>query len=122
MFSNVLSAKPQIQAGKVRALGASTPKRSDTVPDVPTIAEAGVPGYEATQWYGFLAPAGTPQDILARIHAEATRALNSAEMRQKLANDGADPAPSTPEAFTAHIGDEIDKWRRVAQAAGIQPQ
>lgn len=122
MFSNALSAKPQIAAGKVRALGASTPKRSGTLPDVPTIAEAGVPGYEATQWYGFLAPANTPPAIIAQIHAEAVKALNSAEMREKLAHDGADPAPSTPEEFAAHIRAEIEKWRKVAQAAGIEPQ
>jgi tripartite-type tricarboxylate transporter receptor subunit TctC len=122
MFSNALSAKPQIEAGKVRALGASTPNRSGTLPDVPTIAEAGVPGYEATQWYAFLAPAGTPASILAQIHAEAVKALKSTEMKEKLANDGADPAPSTPEALGAHVRNEIDKWRKVATAAGIEPQ
>jgi len=122
MFSNALSAKPQIEAGKVRALGASTPKRSGTLPDVPTIAEAGVPGYEATQWYGFLAPAGTQAAIIAQVHAEATKALNSAEMREKLAHDGAEPSPSTPEAFAVHIRNEIEKWRKVAKAAGIEPQ
>jgi tripartite-type tricarboxylate transporter receptor subunit TctC len=122
MFSNALSAKPQIEAGKVRALGASTPARSGTLPDVPTIAEAGVPGYEATQWYGFLAPAGTPATIINQIHAEAMKALNSTEMKEKLAYDGAEPAPSTPEALGAHIRNEIDKWRKVAQAAGIEPQ
>jgi tripartite-type tricarboxylate transporter receptor subunit TctC len=122
MFSNALTARPQIEAGKVRALGASTPKRSITLPDVPTIAEAGVPGYEATQWYGFLAPAGTPPAIIAQIHAEAVKTLNSAAMQEKLAHDGAEPAPSTPEALGAHIRNEIEKWRKVAQAAGIQPQ
>jgi tripartite-type tricarboxylate transporter receptor subunit TctC len=122
MFSNALSAKPQIEAGKVRALGASTGKRSGTLPDVPTIAEAGVPGYEATQWYGFLAPAGTPPAIIAMIHAEAVKALNSTEMREKLAHDGAEPSPSTPEALAAHVRNEIEKWRKVAQAAGIEPQ
>ena len=71
-----------------------------------------MPGYEATQWYGFLAPAGTPAAIIEQIHAEAMKALNSTEMREKLAHDGAEPAPSTPEAFAAHIKDEIDKWRQ----------
>jgi len=122
MFSNALTAKPQIESGKVRALGVTTATRSGTMPDIPAIAEAGVPGYEAVQWYGFLAPAGTPQPILAQIHAEAMKALNSAEMKEKLASDGAEPAPSTPEAFAAHIRNEIDKWRKVAKAAGIEPQ
>lgn len=122
MFSNALTAKPQIDGGKVRALGVTTATRSGTMPDIPSIAEAGVPGYDAVQWYGFLAPAGTPQPILTQIHAEAMKALNSAEMKEKLASDGAEPAPSTPEAFAAHIRNEIEKWRKVAKAAGIEPQ
>jgi tripartite-type tricarboxylate transporter receptor subunit TctC len=122
MFSTALSAKPQIAAGKVRAFGVSTGKRSGSLPDIPSIAEAGVPGYEAVQWYGFLAPAGTPAAIIKQIHAETMTALNSAEMKAKLANDGAEPAPTTPEAFAAHIRNELEKWRKVAKAAGIQPQ
>ena len=90
--------------------------------DVPTMEEAGVPGYEAVQWYGFLAPAGTPPAIIAQIHAEAVKALHSAQMREKLAHDGAEPVGSSSEAFAAHIRNELDKWRKVAKAAGIQPQ
>jgi tripartite-type tricarboxylate transporter receptor subunit TctC len=122
MFSTALSAKPQIAAGKVRAFGVSTAKRSGSMPDIPSIAEAGVPGYEAVQWYGFLAPAGTPAAVIAQIHAESMKALNSTEMKEKLAHDGAEPAPTSPEEFAAHIRDELDKWRKVAKAAGIQPQ
>jgi tripartite-type tricarboxylate transporter receptor subunit TctC len=121
-FANALTAKPQIEAGNVRALGLTTAKRSGTLPEIAPIAEIGVPGYEATQWYGFLAPAGTPQAIIDRIHAEAMKALNSAEMREKLAHDGAEPAPSTPAEFAAHIRNEIEKWGKVAKAAGIEPQ
>jgi tripartite-type tricarboxylate transporter receptor subunit TctC len=122
MFSTALAAKPQIAAGKVRAFGVSTAKRSGSLPDIPSIAEAGVPGYEAVQWYGFLAPARTPEAIIKQIHAETMKALNSTEMREKLAHDGAEPAPTTPEAFAAHIRNELEKWRKVAKAAGIQPQ
>jgi tripartite-type tricarboxylate transporter receptor subunit TctC len=122
MFSTALSAKPQIEAGKVRAFGVSTASRSGSMPDIPSIAEAGLPGYEAVQWYGFLAPAGTPAAIITQIHAESMKALNSAEMKEKLANDGAEPSPTTPEAFAAHIRDELEKWRKVAKAAGIEPQ
>jgi tripartite-type tricarboxylate transporter receptor subunit TctC len=122
MFSTALSAKPQIEAGKVRAFGVTTAKRSGSMPDIPSIAEAGVPGYEAVQWYGFLAPAGTPPAIIAQIHAESMKALNAAEMKEKLAHDGAEPSPTTPEAFAAHIRDELEKWRKVAKAAGIEPQ
>jgi tripartite-type tricarboxylate transporter receptor subunit TctC len=122
MFANALSAKPQIDAGKVRALGLTTAKRSGTMPDIAPIADIGVPGYEATQWYGFLAPAGTPQAILDRIHAEATKALHSAEMKEKLAHDGAEPVGTSAADFAAHIKNELDKWRKVAKAAGIEPQ
>jgi tripartite-type tricarboxylate transporter receptor subunit TctC len=122
MFSTMLSAKPQIEAGKVRAFGVSTATRSGSMPDIPSIAEAGVPGYEAVQWYGFLAPAGTPAEIVNQIHAESLKALSSADMKEKLATDGAEPAPTTPEEFGAHIRNEIEKWRKVAKAAGIEPQ
>jgi tripartite-type tricarboxylate transporter receptor subunit TctC len=92
------------------------------LPNAPPVAEAGVPGYEAMQWYGLLAPAGTPQPIIARLNAEALRALRSDEMRERLAVDGAEPQGSTPEEFGALIRGEIDKWTRVVRAAGIEPQ
>jgi tripartite-type tricarboxylate transporter receptor subunit TctC len=122
MFSTMLSAKPQIEAGKVRAFGVSTATRSVSMPDIPSIAEAGVPGYEAVQWYGFLAPAGTPAAIISQIHAESMKALNSAEMKEKLAHDGAEPSPTSPEEFAALIRAEIEKWRKVAKVAGIEQQ
>jgi tripartite-type tricarboxylate transporter receptor subunit TctC len=122
MFSTALSAKPQIEAGKVRAFGVSTATRSFSMPDIPSIAEAGVPGYEAVQWYGCLAPAGTPAAIIAQIHGESMKALHSAEMKEKLAHDGAEPSPTSPEEFGALIRNEIEKWRKVAKAAGIEPQ
>jgi tripartite-type tricarboxylate transporter receptor subunit TctC len=122
MFSTALSAKPQIEAGKVRAFGVSTATRSFSMPDIPSIAEAGVPGYEAVQWYGFLAPAGTPAAIISQIHAESMKALNAAEMKEKLAHDGAEPSPTSPEEFAALIRAEIEKWRKVAKVAGIEPQ
>jgi tripartite-type tricarboxylate transporter receptor subunit TctC len=96
--------------------------RSGAMPDIPPIAEAGVPNYEATQWYGLVAPAGTPADIVARLHAEATRALRAPEMVEKLAADGADPVGTTSAEFAAHIKGELEKWTKVARAAGIEPQ
>jgi tripartite-type tricarboxylate transporter receptor subunit TctC len=122
MFGTALSTRPQIDAGTVRGLGLSSKKRSAALPNVLPIAEVGVPGYEATQWYGFLAPAGTPQDIITRIHAEAVKALKSKDLLDKLATDGAEPVGSTPEEFAAHIKDELEKWAKVAKAAGIEPQ
>ncbi|MEO7404443.1 MAG: tripartite tricarboxylate transporter substrate binding protein [Burkholderiales bacterium] len=121
-MGNVITALPQIKAGRVRALAVTGPKRTSALPDVPTIAEAGLRGYESVQWYGMLAPALTPREIIARLNAEMVRALGTAEVRERLALDGADAVGGTPEAFAAHIRAEIEKWSRVAKAAGIRPQ
>ena len=121
-FANALTAKPQVDSGRVRALAVSGPSRADAFPTVPPVAEAGVPGYEAMQWYGMAAPAGTPAPIIARLHTEAAKALHSDEMREKLALDGAQPVGSTPAEFAALIRRELDKWSRVVRAAGIELQ
>jgi tripartite-type tricarboxylate transporter receptor subunit TctC len=122
MFSNALTAKPQIESGAIRALGVSTRKRSEAMPNLPSIAEAGVPNYEATQWYGLVAPAGTPAEIVARLNAEVTQALRIQDMQEKLASDGAEPVGTTPAEFAAHIKSELEKWAGVARAAKIEPQ
>jgi tripartite-type tricarboxylate transporter receptor subunit TctC len=122
MFATALTARPMIDGGRVRALAVSGPQRVQALPSVPPVAEAGVPGYAAMQWYGLLAPAGTPPPIIARLNAEALRALKSDEMRERLAADGAEPQGSTPEEFGALIRSELDKWTRVTRAAGIEPQ
>jgi tripartite-type tricarboxylate transporter receptor subunit TctC len=122
MFANALTAKPHIDSNAVRALGVSGRKRSGALPSVPPIAEVGVPDYEAVQWYGLVAPAGTPADIVTRLHAEVTRALKAPEMIEKLAADGADPVGTTPAEFADHIKAELTKWANVARAANIEPQ
>jgi tripartite-type tricarboxylate transporter receptor subunit TctC len=122
MFANALTAKPQVDAGKVRALAVSGPRRIDAMPDVPPVAEAGVPGYEAMQWYGLVAPVGTPPEIIAQLHAVATQALKTPDMKEKLAADGAEPAGSTPAEFAALIKAELEKWAKVARAANIEQQ
>ena len=121
-FANALTAKPQVDAGRVRALAITGPRRIEALPGVPPVAEAGVPGYEAMQWYGLLAPAGTPAAIVARLNGEALKALRSAEMKERLAADGAEPLGGSPAEFAALIRRELDKWTRVARAAGIDPQ
>jgi len=121
-FANALTAKPQVDAGRVRALAVSGPKRIEALPAVPPVAEAGVPGYEAMQWYGVVVPAGTPAPVIARLNAEAVKALQSDEMKEKLALDGAQPVGSTPAEFAALIRSELEKWTRVARAARIEPQ
>ena len=121
-FANALTAKPHVDSGRVRALAVSGPSRVEAFPTVPTVAEAGVSGYEAMQWYGMVAPAGTPPQIITRLHAEAAKALQSNEMKEKLALDGAQPVGSTPAEFAALIRRELDKWTRVVHAAGIELQ
>ena len=120
-FATALTAKPQVDAGRVRALAVSGPRRVEALPDVPPVAEA-VPGYEAMQWYGLLAPAATSNSIVERLNAEALKALRSAEMKQRLAADGAEPLGTTPAEFGAFLRRELDKWARVAQAAAIERQ
>jgi tripartite-type tricarboxylate transporter receptor subunit TctC len=121
-FANALTAKPQVDAGRVRALAVSGPKRIEALPAVPPVAEAGVPGYEAMQWYGVVVPTGAPAPVIARLNVEAVKALQSDEMKEKLALDGAQPVGSTPAEFAALIRSELEKWTRVARAARIEPQ
>jgi len=121
-FPSVPTAIPYIKAGKLRGLGVTTAKRSQALPDVPSIAEAGVPGYEATQWFGVLAPAATPRPIIDKLNQEIVKALRSPDVRDRLIADGTDPAPTTPEEFGAYIKSETEKWTKVIKAAGIKPQ
>ena len=121
-LSNTLTAIPQIDGGLLRALAVTGARRAAVLPDVPTIAEAGVPGYEAMQWYGMLAPAGTSPDIVARLSQEIAKALKLPEVREKLAADGAEPVGSSAAEFAALIKIELEKWAMVARAAHIEPQ
>jgi tripartite-type tricarboxylate transporter receptor subunit TctC len=122
MAPNLLTALPHIKAGKLRALGVTSARRSDALPEVPALAEAGLPGYEASQWYGVLAPAGTPPQIVSRLHAEIVRALREPDVKDRLAADGAEAVGSSPEEFAAFIRAELAKWAQVASAAGIRPE
>ena len=119
MMVNVLSAKSQIEAGKLRGLAISGLKRSVAVPELPTVAETGLPGYEAIQWFGLFAPAGTPAPIVARLHKEFSSSLKSPEMQKRMASDGADAVGNSPTEFTAQIKSELEKWAKVARAAKI---
>ena len=120
-FATALTAKPQVDAARVRALAVSGPRRVEALPNVPPVGDA-VPGYEAMQWYGLLAPAGVPGRIIERLHAEAITALRSPEMKQRLATDGAEPLGSTPAEFAAFIRRELEKWGRVVETARIERQ
>jgi tripartite-type tricarboxylate transporter receptor subunit TctC len=122
MTPSILTGLPYVKDGRLRALGVTSAKRAVGAPDIPTIAEAGVPGYEATQWFGMLAPAGTPADIVNRLHKEIVRVLAIPDMRERFAADGAEPVGSTPEEFLAYIRAETAKWADVIKQAGIKPE
>jgi tripartite-type tricarboxylate transporter receptor subunit TctC len=120
-FDTPITAVPLVKDGRLRALGVSTRTRSDLLPDVPTIAEAGVPGYEVLGWNGILAPAATPAPIVQRLNREICAILDEPEIKQKLAQQGANPAPTDPESFGRLIRDDVAKWTEVIRSAGIQP-
>jgi tripartite-type tricarboxylate transporter receptor subunit TctC len=122
MTPSILTALGYARASRLRALGVTSAKRASGAPDVPTIAEAGVPGYEAVQWFGVLGPAGTPPAIVTRLHKEIVRTIRAPEISQKLVSDGADPVGSSPEEFAAFLRSETTKWARVAQEVGIKPE
>jgi tripartite-type tricarboxylate transporter receptor subunit TctC len=113
------SALPLVKAGKLRALAQSTAKRSASMPDVPTVAESGVPGFEVINWYAFFAPAGTPEPVIARLNAELVKALNAPDIKARLVGAGQDPSPSTPQQLGTLLKDDIALWTRVVQTAKI---
>ena len=122
MFDTVAAANVQIKAGRLRALAVTTAKRSSVLPDVPTMQEAGIAGYETSTWGGLLAPAGTPAATVARLNAEVVRILALPDVRKTLQDNGIEPGGGTPRQFGDFIGTEMVKWARVAKSAGIQPE
>jgi tripartite-type tricarboxylate transporter receptor subunit TctC len=122
LFVAIIStAVPQVQAGKARALAVTGDKRSAVLPDVPTVSESGVKGYESTNWYCMLGPPGMPKPIVGRWHKEMTAALNAPEIKQALYDRGIDAAPTSPAELTAYLKSETVKWTRVVKASNIKP-
>ena len=121
MFDAITTMAPAVQSGKVRALGTSGKVRSSVLPDVPTISEAGVPGYEAVIWLGIMAPAGTPQPIVDKLNAEITRIVNAPEMKAAWEKQGAVPMSMTTGEFDKYLRDDIEKWARVVKISGARP-
>jgi tripartite-type tricarboxylate transporter receptor subunit TctC len=122
MFDNAPNVMPQVKAGKLRALGMSGAKRSSFAPDIPTIAESGVPGYEVAVWFGLVAPAGTPRDIVMKLNAEVLRILAMPDVRERFQGQGVEPVGSTPEQFGEHIKAQMAKWAKVVQDAGVKAE
>jgi tripartite-type tricarboxylate transporter receptor subunit TctC len=121
MFDAITTMAPNVRAGKLRALGTSGKQRSNVLPEAPTIAEAGVPGYEAVIWLGIMAPAGTPKPIVERLNAEITRATNAPEMKEAWTRQGATALSMTPDEFGRYMRDDIEKWARIVKISGAKP-
>ncbi|HZS64628.1 MAG TPA: tripartite tricarboxylate transporter substrate binding protein [Xanthobacteraceae bacterium] len=119
-FANLVAVLPQAKAGQIRALAVTSTKRSIAAPDVPTMAEAGLPSYEFTSWFGVLAPAKTPHAIVQKLNTEITKVLHSPEISARLSAEGAELIASTPEAFGQFLNNETAKWSKIIRAAGIQ--
>lgn len=121
-FENSLITLPHINSGRVRALAVTGAQRSRLLPDLPTVAEAGLPGYAASGWYGLLAPAGTPLPVITRLHTETAKALRLPDVSERLSSQGAEPVGSTPEEFTRFIRSEIEKWSGLVKVARMKPE
>jgi tripartite-type tricarboxylate transporter receptor subunit TctC len=121
-FDAITTMTENVKAGQVRALGTSASKRSAVLPNVPTIAEAGVPGYESTIWIGLMAPAGTPKPIVDKLNAEINKAIRKPEILAAWEKQGAMPLVMTPAEFDAYLRKDIDKWAGVVKAAGLAPR
>jgi tripartite-type tricarboxylate transporter receptor subunit TctC len=122
VFATAASAIPQIKSGRIKGIAVTTLKRSALMPELPTIAESGLPGYDANNWYGVLVPAKTPRAIITRLNKEIIKVLNMPDVKNILFSQGLDPAPTTPEAFGAYIKAERIKWAKVIKAAGIKAE
>jgi tripartite-type tricarboxylate transporter receptor subunit TctC len=122
MCSTIAPAMPQVKTGKLRALAVTSLTRSAAAPEIPTVAESGLPGYEATAWQGVLLPAATPRDIIVKINTEIVRVIKQPEVRKQLADQGYEPVGNSPEQFAAYIKSEILKWARVIKTAGLKAE
>jgi tripartite-type tricarboxylate transporter receptor subunit TctC len=120
MFDNLASSLAQVRAGRIKALAVTTSKRSALAPDLPTIAESGLPGFDISTWFGIFVPANTPREAVERLHAEFTQALAAPDVRERMLNLGAEPVGSKPDEFTAYIRTESEKYARVIRASGAK--
>ncbi len=122
VFSNLPVALPQAQGGRLRALAVTSPQRVSTAPEIPTVAESGLPGYEASTWFGLFAPAATPRDVISKLNAESVSALSVPEVKHRMAAQGLFVVANTPEQFAAFLKTEIPRWAKVVKDSGVKPQ
>jgi tripartite-type tricarboxylate transporter receptor subunit TctC len=122
VFASAGTVLPQIKAGKIKALAVTALRRSSAMPEVPTLAESGLPGYEARNWYGMVAPANTPHAVVERLNAAIGKVLNMPDVKKTLAGQGLDAMPTTPDAFNAYLRSERDKWVKVIKASDTRPE
>jgi tripartite-type tricarboxylate transporter receptor subunit TctC len=121
-MSSIVSGMPYAKAGRLRALAITIRNRSPAMPDVPTIAESALPGYDFSSWYGLMVPSGTPAAVIARLHDATAKALKLPDLQQRLAGEGCDPVGSTPEQLAAHIRTEMARWAKIVKASGMQAE
>ena len=121
VFASIASGMAQVASKRLFPLAVTGSQRSPAAKDLPTMVEAGIKGYESTTWYGLLAPANTPADIVSRLNAEVVAGLKSPDLNERLSREGMDPVGNSPAEFAKYMQSEIDKWRKVIKAAGIQP-
>ena len=119
MFSNLTAALPQVKTGRIRALAVTGERRASAAPELPTVIEAGVPGYVVISWFGVLVPAATPREIVTRLNAALAQAMRAPDVRERLAGEGAEPVAGTPEQFAAFIRTDIAQWTKVIRNSGI---
>ena len=122
LMSSIVSGMPYAKAGRLRALAITTRTRSPALPELPTISESALPGYDFSSWYGLMVPAGTPQPVIARLHDETVKALKLPDLQQRLASEGCDAVGSTPEQLAAYIKTEMARWAKVVKASGMQAE
>lgn len=122
LFDPFSTIYPQVRAGKARGLAVTTAQRSPVAPELPTVAELGHAGFDVSSWQGIVVPAGTPRDVVARLHRDALKVLSSPEIQEQFAKQGAEAAPSSPEQFGEYIRSEIARWQKVGREAGVKPE
>ena len=121
-FNNLIPTLPHVKSGRLRALGVSSPARAPALPDVPTVAESGLPGYEAMQWYGVLLPAGVPKSMVTFLHKELITVLQNPAVRARLMDEGGEVIAGTPQQYAAVIHNDLVKWTKLVKAAGIRAE